>query len=197
MRSRSAAPDAKILVVGQAGRPDPAFVKRLVAHAPAVKADLSGPGICSFYDENGHLVAENFKTLTSIIDAYEAEQARVCAAVPNCVTDGGVRAAYKDKLANFSPDWSHLNVRGQAAEAALIWPVVADLLGALSRRLVTRRRRLGVEGALEHRPQERALEPPDAAGLLADPVGGGEVRVGGEQRPVPLYSARLGKVNSA
>jgi hypothetical protein len=43
-----------------------------------------------------------------------------------------VRRAYKDKLANFSPDWAHLNVRGQAAEAALIWPVVAKLLGGSS-----------------------------------------------------------------
>lgn len=29
-----------------------------------------------------------------IIDSYEAEQARVCAAVTNCRTDHGVRAAY-------------------------------------------------------------------------------------------------------
>ena len=60
-------------------------------------------------------------------DAYEAEQARVCAAFPQCRTDGSVRAAYLDTLENFSPDWAHLNVKGQAAEAALIWPVVSAL----------------------------------------------------------------------
>jgi hypothetical protein len=47
----------------------------------------------------------------------------------NCLTDGGVRAAYKDTPANFTSDWSHLNVRGQAHEAKIIWPVVAQALG--------------------------------------------------------------------
>lgn len=33
-----------------------------------------------------------------------------------------------DKLDNFTGDWNHLNVAGQAFEAKLIWPVVADFL---------------------------------------------------------------------
>ncbi len=66
--------------------------------------------------------------MTKIIDSYEAEQARVCAAVTNCRTDQGARAAYTDKLENFTHDWNHLNVAGQASEAKLIWPVVADFL---------------------------------------------------------------------
>jgi hypothetical protein len=81
-----------------------------------------------FYDSAGNIVPAHFEALTAIIDAYEAEQGRVCALVPHCVTDKGVRAAYVDKLENFSSDWNHLNVRGQAAEAELIWPVVAKLL---------------------------------------------------------------------
>jgi hypothetical protein len=32
-----------------------------------------------------------------------------------------------DKLENFGPDWAHLNVKGQAEEAELIWPVVSGL----------------------------------------------------------------------
>ena len=32
-------------------------------------------------------------------------------------------------MENFSSDWDHLNVRGQAAEAELIWPVVVEMLG--------------------------------------------------------------------
>ena len=124
----AASPRSKILVVGQLGRPSPSFVARLVAKVPSVKSDLTGPGMCDFYDERGALRSSSFVTLTKIIDGYEAEQARVCTNVSNCRTDGGVRAAYTDTFANFSDDWNHLNVRGQAAEAKLIWPVVVDFL---------------------------------------------------------------------
>ena len=124
----TASPNTRILVVGQLGRPRVDFVEELVAHDPSVKPYLTGSGMCDFYDSAGKIVPEHFEALTAIIDAYEAEQARVCALVPHCATDEGARAAYVDKLENFSSDWNHLNVRGQAAEAELIWPVVAKLL---------------------------------------------------------------------
>jgi hypothetical protein len=38
------------------------------------------------------------------------------------------RAAYADRLENFSSDWNHLNVRGQAAAAEITLPAVAALL---------------------------------------------------------------------
>ena len=124
----TASPDTRILVVGQLGRPSPDFVEELVAHDPGIKSALTGTGMCDFYDPDGNLVEENFETLTGIIEAYESEQTRVCALVPLCRTDAGVRAAYVDTLENFSSDWAHLNIRGQAAEAELIWPTVADFL---------------------------------------------------------------------
>ncbi|MEP6697679.1 MAG: hypothetical protein ABJA34_12515, partial [Pseudonocardiales bacterium] len=105
------------------------FVTTLVSKHPAVKTSLTGPGICDSYDEQGRLNTDNFATLTKIINSYEAEQARVCSTVANCSTDGGVRAAYTDTLENFTSDWNHLNVRGQAQEAKIIWPVVASALG--------------------------------------------------------------------
>lgn len=125
----TAAPDAKILVVGQLGRPSVAFVQKLVTHEPAAAAELTGTGMCDFLNADGTPNVAHFKTLTSIIQAYEDEQARVCAAVPQCRTDGGVRKAYVDVLENFSSDYNHLNVKGQAAEAAVVWPVVENLLG--------------------------------------------------------------------
>jgi hypothetical protein len=118
----TASPNTRILVVGQLGRPSPDFIE------PAVKSALTGTGMCDFYDPDGNLIEENFQTLTGIIEAYETEQARVCALVPRCRTDGGVRAAYVDTLENFSSDWAHLNIGGQAAQAELIWPTVAELL---------------------------------------------------------------------
>ncbi len=124
-----ASPNTKILVAGQLGRPSDVFIKKLVAYDPGAKAGLTWDDPCSFFDASGNLSESGIKKLGAVIDAYEAETARVCAAVANCVTDGGVRRAYLDTIDNFSPDYAHLNATGQAAEAELIWPVVAALLG--------------------------------------------------------------------
>jgi len=124
----TASPDSRILVVGQLGRPSPSFVKKLVAEDPTVKEELTGTGMCDFFGPDGMLNDEAFDTLTSIIEDYETEQARVCAMVPNCRTDDGARAAYVDRLENFSSDWNHLNVRGQAEAAEIAWPAAAALL---------------------------------------------------------------------
>lgn len=105
------------------------FTKQLLAQVPSLMPTSPATGICDFVDQNGNIVQSHLETLTAIIEQYEAEQARVCSAVPQCRTDGGVRAAYKDKIENFGPDHNHLNVRGQATEAALIWPVVVSTLG--------------------------------------------------------------------
>jgi hypothetical protein len=125
----AASPISKILIVGQLGRPDAVFTKQLLAQVPSLIPTSPATGICDFVDQNGKIVQSHLETLTSIVEHYEAEQARVCAAVPQCRTDGGVRAAYKDRIENLGADHNHLNVRGQAAEAALIWPVVVATLG--------------------------------------------------------------------
>ena len=124
----AASPNTKVLVAGQLGRPSMDYLRDLVAHHPEVKADLTGDDPCSFFDTAGNLRESGVEQLSAVIDEYEAETARVCATVPHCRTDGGVRKAYIDTLGNFSPDYAHLNAKGQAAEAALIWPVVEALL---------------------------------------------------------------------
>lgn len=123
-----ASPNGRVLVVGQLGRPRAAFLEELIAKDPSQRDALTGTGPCDFFDPSGALDKDHIANLTAIIDAFEAEQAKVCAAFTQCSTDGGVRAAYVDKLENFSSDWNHLDVRGQAAEAELIWPVVQKLL---------------------------------------------------------------------
>jgi hypothetical protein len=122
-------PDSRILIVGQMGRPSPALVREVVAHDPDAKYAATGSGRCDFFNAAGQLVPSHFTTLTAIIDAYEAEEARVCAKYRQCQTDGGVRAAYTDKLENFAPDWVHHNIAGQTEEAAITWPVVEKILG--------------------------------------------------------------------
>jgi hypothetical protein len=124
----TASPDSRILVVGQLGRPSPSFVKKLVAEDPTVKAGLMGSGMCAFFGLDGALNKKGFDAGTSIIEDYETEQARVCATVPNCRTDDGARAAYVDRLENFSSDWNHLNVRGQTEIAEITWPAATALL---------------------------------------------------------------------
>jgi hypothetical protein len=125
----AASPNVKILVVGQLGRPRADFVESLVARDPTIKTDLMGSDMCAFYDSNGNVSTKGFANLTAIIQGYEDEEARACTLHPQCRTDGGVRATWIDKFEYFSPDLAHLNVPGQAAEAALIWPVVKDLMG--------------------------------------------------------------------
>jgi hypothetical protein len=123
-----ASPNAIILVAGQLGRPSVAFVTDLVAAHPDTKADLTWDDECSFFDADGKLRESGFELLTATIDVYEAETARVCAQIPNCVTDGGVRKAWIDSLEYFSPPFTHINLAGQAAQAELIWPIVEPRL---------------------------------------------------------------------
>ncbi len=124
-----ASPNTQIIVVGQLGRPSADYITALVAFDPRTKADLTWDDDCSFYDADGKIRLSGIQKLSDVVDAYEVETAQVCATVPNCSTDGGVRRTWKDKIEYFSPDHAHLNVTGQAAEALQMWPVVQVLLG--------------------------------------------------------------------
>jgi hypothetical protein len=127
----TASPESQILMVGQWGRPIAAEVEDFVARHPEVKPELTGTGEdCNgFFDPSGALVQETFDLLNASIDAYEGEQLRRCGAVPQCRTDGGVRAAHAPVEGEVSSDGDHLSVRGQASEAELVWPVVVEMLG--------------------------------------------------------------------
>jgi len=124
----TAAPDARILVMGQWGRPDPGFIAQLVDAVPEQQDVLTGTGMCDFYSPNGQLALAHFDALTGIIEAYEAEQARVCAQVPHCQATADVTTTYQDRLSSFSSDYAHLNVEGLHRVAELIWPTVEHLL---------------------------------------------------------------------
>jgi hypothetical protein len=127
----TASPESQILIVGQWGRPIAAEVDEFVAAHPEVLPALTGPGEnCNgFFDPSGALVQETFDLLNASISAYEGEQQRRCGAVPQCRTDGGVRANYTQVEEEVSSDGNHLNVHGQASAAELVWPVVVEMLG--------------------------------------------------------------------
>lgn len=122
----SSSPASRILVQGQLGRPDGYLA--LIEDVPEVVASLTGTGPCTFFEPSGEVATERIAELTAIIEAYEAEQARICARYPQCRDDGGLTATWVDTADKSSSDWNHLSVAGHAAKAELIWPLVADLL---------------------------------------------------------------------
>jgi hypothetical protein len=119
-------PDSRILVLGQLGRP--AGYLPVIEDVPEVVAFLTGTEPCSMFEPSGEVATERVAVLTAIIEAYEAEQSRVCAAYPQCRDDGGLLATWVDTAEIYSDDWSHLSVAGHAAKAEMVWPIVAGML---------------------------------------------------------------------
>jgi hypothetical protein len=119
------APRATILLMSQPGRPLPA--SRAIAGTPAAQVQ-SGADICSPFDPDLRLDLKHITTLTGIIEGYESEQAKICATVPECRTDGGRATHFQVAARYYSSDWNHLNVTGLAALARFMWPAVARIL---------------------------------------------------------------------
>jgi lysophospholipase L1-like esterase len=122
-----ASPESKILIVGFFGRPTPEDVNAIIGRAPELKTVVTGSGLCDWYDPSGAIAPQSFETFYGIIDAYEAEQARVCAEVPQCSTDGGAAGAFEDSPDDYSDDYTHLNAAGLARFAEHVWPTVQEL----------------------------------------------------------------------
>jgi hypothetical protein len=123
-----ASPESRILIVTQRGRP--ATYAAMIADIPGAVAANSGSGRCNIFNADGTLAEDGIATLTSVIESYEAEQARVCAEVPQCATDEGAFATtYVDDIKDYASDLNHMNVEGNARSAAITWPVVEELLG--------------------------------------------------------------------
>ena len=122
----TSSPHSKILIVGQFGRPA-TYLKALTT--PDLRESSSGTGPCSFYEPDGTFQPKNVAYLTSIIKAYQAEQAKECAKFPQCSTDNGVMNTYVDKASDFADaNGNHLTAHGLSRITALIWPTVHKLL---------------------------------------------------------------------
>lgn len=120
----SQSPQTRVLVVGQLGRP--ATAAAAIAQDPGSKAGVTGTGICDFFAPDGKLVPSKIAALTAIIEGYEKEQAKVCAAYPQCSTDDGAFAAFVDTPERLVS--GHLTIAGNAEAATLIWPKAQPLL---------------------------------------------------------------------
>jgi hypothetical protein len=123
-----ASPGSVILVVSSFGRP--ARYAALFADRPEIRQFLGGSGPCDMFEfRSGTLVPAKVDRLTGILKQYEAETSRVCATLPQCRTDDGLFTTYVESLEDFVPDdWGHLNARGHAKLAELIWPKVVEIL---------------------------------------------------------------------
>lgn len=125
-----ASPDTKILMLTQPGRPalELESMAELIASTPAARASYTGPPPCGMLNESGDQQPENIATLTSIIESYETEQARVCAEYLNCSTDSGRLASFRRVPSMVSSDFNHLNTEGLARLAAAVWPIVENII---------------------------------------------------------------------
>jgi len=121
-----ASPDSRVLVVGTWWQP--AQLAAVLATEPAAKASFTGSGMCDLFNSAGDLVEESVATWTAVAEGYEAEQARVCASVPQCRDDDGAFATFILDIADLSSDWNHHSVRGHTRLAETIWPTVVTLL---------------------------------------------------------------------
>ena len=130
----TASPGTRVLVLTQPGRPAAEITQMapLIASNPQVKENYTGPAPCGAFDPaTGKPTPKNVASLTAIIEAYEAEQARVCAKFPACSTDLGKVHAFSHDPSVVSSDFNHLNIAGHTKIAALVWPSAqAALAGA-------------------------------------------------------------------
>jgi hypothetical protein len=126
-----ASPKTKVLIITQPGRPATELkaMAKAISSNPRAKAAYTGPAPCGMYDETtGKLMPSRVKALTSIIADYEAEQERVCANFPTCMTDEGGLATFRRSPATVSSDFNHLNLAGLADLAEAVWPYAEKAL---------------------------------------------------------------------
>jgi hypothetical protein len=121
-----ASPRSRILVLGQLS--DPAAEAEALSDDPAAVEALKGEGVCDFFDLDGTLRTDRIEALTGIIEAYETEQARVCAQFPPCRDDGGQPPDTWIE-GPFLMEDGYGSIELQALLAELRWPVVAEVLG--------------------------------------------------------------------
>ena len=116
-----------MVLVSGAGRP--ATYAAAISTLPTTPADLVGTEPCTLFTGNKRVNTAEVTHLTRLMEAYEAELAKVCTGVPQCHTDAGAATRVVDSLDGFGSDLGHQSVIGHARTAAAVWPEVAKALG--------------------------------------------------------------------
>jgi lysophospholipase L1-like esterase len=120
-------PDAVILIVSSPWATVTDYVS-VVATLPGGKAQFAGTGPCDLFDTSGRPARAHMRYQQDVIDKYLAQVAAACKQVPTCHYDNGALAHLAIAAADLTTDYNHLNVTGQAKQAALEWKVLAPLL---------------------------------------------------------------------
>ena len=93
---------------------------------PAVVAENSGTGPCDFFTPGGELRPAGVRSLQGIVDGYWAAVEDVCAALPDCWTDGAAMQEMTVTTRDLARDFNHLSVEGHAKMARLAWQAFPD-----------------------------------------------------------------------
>jgi hypothetical protein len=122
-------PGTQILTMAQ-GPGRPATYAADIAGDPAAVAANEGPPPCSLFGPNGHLMPAQIRTLTAIIEGYEAVLKQVCDQFRQCHYSALTASfrEYPDELT--PPNYGHLNILGARSFAAFIWPTIQHILSS-------------------------------------------------------------------
>lgn len=86
---------------------------------------ITGVGPCDPIDPGtGRLAPDRIAHAGSLVAAYEAKTAAVCAAHPHCRTDGYAARRMPLSPADFVPSDLHLSLHGERGLAAAVWPAL-------------------------------------------------------------------------
>jgi hypothetical protein len=105
-------------------------VKRWTAwaahHRPLVRAN-SGTGPCDVFDESGRPRPAGMRSMQRIVDSYWQRIETVCAAHPECYTDGAAeQRTFRITDRDVAIDLNHPSVAGHRKFAAIAWQALPE-----------------------------------------------------------------------
>lgn len=105
-------------------------VKRWTAwaahHRPLVR-DNSGTGPCDVFDENGKPRPAGMRSMQRIVDSYWERIETVCAAHPDCYTDGAAeQRTFRITDRDVAIDLNHPSIAGHRKFAAIAWQALPE-----------------------------------------------------------------------